>query len=149
MIGDLLKRINSVRNLIRLFLIIHLLTYLSVRQKDNQKFFKMLKFLFAGYNKLFAVILQVSLIIADAVSPAQARTLLVRMTGHHGHRFLNSDLQLGDPVFDEILMTGHRQVTDAYLLGLALRNKAKLATFDRTLSFLAAELGGHVECLRV
>ena len=33
-------------------------------------------------------------------------------------------------------LVGHRQVTDSYLLGLAMRKNAKVATFDRGLASL-------------
>jgi hypothetical protein len=36
-------------------------------------------------------------------------------------------------------LTGHQQVTDAYLLGLAMHKKGKLATMDRGVSELLAE----------
>jgi hypothetical protein len=38
----------------------------------------------------------------------------------------------------EQLLVGHKQVTDAYLLGLAIRRKAKLITLDRSISALLA-----------
>lgn len=34
-------------------------------------------------------------------------------------------------------ISGHQQVTDAYLLGLAIREDAALVTFDRGLKYLA------------
>ncbi len=43
---------------------------------------------------------------------------------------------------------GHQQVTDAYLLGLAIKEDAVLVTFDRGLVYLAgAEYEEHVELL--
>ena len=45
-------------------------------------------------------------------------------------------------------MQGHRQTTDAYLLGLAVFNKGKLATLDRGIVYLAGnEYSGHVELI--
>jgi uncharacterized protein len=45
-------------------------------------------------------------------------------------------------------MQGHRQVTDAYLLGLAIHNKGKLATLDRGIRHLAgAEFAANVEII--
>jgi hypothetical protein len=42
-------------------------------------------------------------------------------------------------------MQGHRQITDAYLLGLAVHNKGKLATLDRGICHLAGpEFSGLV-----
>ena len=34
-------------------------------------------------------------------------------------------------------ITGHRQVTDAYLLGMAIKEDGVLVTFDRGLKYLA------------
>jgi predicted nucleic acid-binding protein len=39
---------------------------------------------------------------------------------------------------------GHRQVTDAYLLGLAVNEGLTLVTFDRAMLHLAGEHGGRV-----
>jgi len=68
----------------------------------------------------------------DALSPQQAMELLETNAGHPAHRFWkdeNGFLSLAAPFADRI--TGHRQVTDAFLLGLALRNNGKVATLDR------------------
>lgn len=46
-------------------------------------------------------------------------------------------------------LQGHRQITDAYLLGLAAHHNAKLATLDKALLHLAGpELGAHVEYIQ-
>ena len=39
---------------------------------------------------------------------------------------------------------GHNQVTDAYLLGLAVRHRLVLTTFDKALLHLAGEHRNHV-----
>lgn len=39
----------------------------------------------------------------------------------------------------ELRITGHQQVTDAYLLGLAIHKKGRLATLDRALLSLLPE----------
>jgi hypothetical protein len=45
-------------------------------------------------------------------------------------------------------MQGHRQITDAYLLGLAIHNKGKLATLDRGILHLAGkEFAANVEVI--
>jgi toxin-antitoxin system PIN domain toxin len=41
-------------------------------------------------------------------------------------------------------MQGHRQTTDAYLLGLAIHNKGKLATLDRGIRHLAGTKFSHL-----
>jgi toxin-antitoxin system PIN domain toxin len=68
----------------------------------------------------------------DALSPADATALLARNLGHQGHQFWSDDLELPAAISGiEGRLQGHRQVTDAYLLALAHRNKGVLATFDR------------------
>jgi hypothetical protein len=45
-------------------------------------------------------------------------------------------------------MQGHRQTTDAYLLGLAIHNQGKLATLDRGIAYLAGrEFAANVEII--
>jgi uncharacterized protein len=46
-------------------------------------------------------------------------------------------------------ITGHRQVPDAYLLALAIRNRGKLVTFDRRILQLAPEGGANRACLEI
>lgn len=45
-------------------------------------------------------------------------------------------------------ITGHQQVTDAYLLGLVIKEDGVLVTFDRRLRYLAGpEFGKNIEVL--
>jgi predicted nucleic acid-binding protein len=47
-------------------------------------------------------------------------------------------------------MQGHRQTTDAYLLGLAIHNKGKLATLDRGIAHLAGrEFAANLEIIEI
>jgi uncharacterized protein len=75
-----------------------------------------------------------------AVSVAEAFELLTAITQRPGHRFWPMDISLAEAVqpFQERLF-GHRQVTDAYLLGLAIRNKGRVVTLDRGIEALAGE----------
>jgi toxin-antitoxin system PIN domain toxin len=78
--------------------------------------------------------------------------ILIRSTQHPRHRFLALDFSL-DVVQATCTgeLVGHRQITDAYLLTLAIRNGFKLATFDAALSHLLAtqaERDQHIELLR-
>jgi uncharacterized protein len=79
------------------------------------------------------------------VSDAVDRLARFTSTGHH--TFWADDLSLLDRrVFSAHLLTGHREITDAYLLALAVRNGGRLATFDesvRTDAVLGAD-PGHV-----
>jgi toxin-antitoxin system PIN domain toxin len=74
------------------------------------------------------------------ISVAQAFELLRAITERPGHRFWPMDITLAEAVkpFRERLF-GHRQVTDAYLLGLAIKNKGRLVTLDPGIETLAGE----------
>ncbi len=62
------------------------------------------------------------------------RLAAFRESGHHS--FWPDDLSLCDTtVFD--LAVGHRQLTDVYLLGLAVARDGFLATFDRSIPLKA------------
>jgi toxin-antitoxin system PIN domain toxin len=83
-------------------------------------------------------------IIADAVRPEQALEKLKDLTGRSGHYFWPDDVSMAETSFSfPSLLIGHRQVTDAYLLALALENNGCLATLDRGL-FEMARAGGGV-----
>lgn len=76
-------------------------------------------------------------IIEDAVLPQQALNLLKEMIGHKKHIFWPDDINWADSKNVPVeLLFGHQQVTDAYLLGLVLKNKGKLATMDQKMKFL-------------
>lgn len=52
-------------------------------------------------------------------------------TAHPAHEFWADDLSLLDEAaIDTTRIHGSRQLTDAYLLGLAVRHNGRLATFD-------------------
>ena len=75
--------------------------------------------------------------------PAQAAVaFLTALAERSAHRFWPDDLAMA-----EISMTGvigHRQVTDAYLAELARRHRGRLATFDRGLASLHADIADLV-----
>jgi toxin-antitoxin system PIN domain toxin len=74
------------------------------------------------------------LAVADAV--ATLRTLCE----HPHHRFLADDRGfVANPLVPHDVLIGHRQVTDAHLLGIARASDAVVVTFDRGCS----ELGGE------
>ncbi len=74
------------------------------------------------------------------VSIDDAAELLARNTAHAAHRFL--PMNFG---FDEVArcctgrLLGHRQITDAYLLTLAIRHDIALVTFDTGIAQLLAD----------
>jgi toxin-antitoxin system PIN domain toxin len=77
-------------------------------------------------------------IIADAVSPQEARAFLIEMVSHKKHVFWPDTIPADDPIFDELLIAGHRQVTDAFLLALTIKKKGKLATMDKGIRAMIA-----------
>jgi toxin-antitoxin system PIN domain toxin len=75
----------------------------------------------------------------DALAPAEALGLLERNLGHPAHEFWPDDVSLVESVGPLApRLQGHRQLSDAYLLGLALEHRGKLASFDGGLRGLAA-----------
>lgn len=63
--------------------------------------------------------------------------MLARIRRLEGHSFLSDDVAMvvGEHLVAEKVAT-YRQVTDAHLLALAVRHKARLATFDRGIKAL-------------
>lgn len=74
----------------------------------------------------------------DALAPADALGLLQRNLAHPAHEFWPDDVGLVDAVGPVVpRLQGHRQLTDVYLLGLALKRRGTLASFDGGLRALA------------
>jgi toxin-antitoxin system PIN domain toxin len=68
------------------------------------------------------------------VSPTQAIDLLARAADGPHHEFWSCDVSLLDPtVADRSRLHGPRQVTDAYLLALAVAHDGRFVTFDSAL----------------
>jgi predicted nucleic acid-binding protein len=76
----------------------------------------------------------------NALTPADALSLLQANLEHPDHRFWEEDISFANAVepFGQRLV-GHRQVSDAYLLGLAIRKKGRFATMDRAVVALLPE----------
>jgi uncharacterized protein len=84
-----------------------------------------------------------------AVTPTEALDLLSENLDHGQHRFWKDDVGVvqATNAFRSRLQ-GHRQIADSYLIGLAARNNATLATFDDgLLSLLSAEQDDLVELI--
>lgn len=80
-------------------------------------------------------------------SPAQVLGILTRLTELEGHVRWPDDVSLTDPgLFVAARLLTPAQVTDTYLLGLAVRHGGRLATLDRRLSPLAV-VGGAAALL--
>lgn len=74
---------------------------------------------------------------ADAVSPPEALSLLKTNMAAPDHMFWPDDVALTQAVeYAGARLVGHQQVTDAYLLGLAMQRGGVLATLDRGISSL-------------
>jgi predicted nucleic acid-binding protein len=73
-----------------------------------------------------------------AAAPAEAASRLRVLCADPSHEFWSDSVSLlDDSLFRLQAITGHRQITDLYLLGLAVRHGGRLATFDRSIPFKA------------
>lgn len=71
-------------------------------------------------------------------TPAEAVQILkaLKAAFDDSYEFWPDDVSLSDgKIFNETLIAGPRQVTDVYLLGLAMRHKASIVSFDRALAW--------------
>ena len=87
-------------------------------------------------------------VVGETISPADALDALATMTAQPLHEYWPESPEPRQlPTLQNLALVGHRQVTDAYLLGLAVHKRQQLATLDRgLLSFAAAQgLAAHVE----
>jgi len=76
----------------------------------------------------------------DAVPPPEAMKILSATLKHPGHSFWADEIDFVQAAQSfAAKLIGHQQITDAYLLGLAMHKKAKLATLDRSVSSLLPE----------
>ncbi len=77
-------------------------------------------------------------------------SLLGEMTSQKNHVFWPDSIELtGSDVIPEEMISGHRQVTDAYLLGLAAANNGTLVTLDRGISSLIPAGSRLCTCLEI
>lgn len=67
----------------------------------------------------------------DATPHEVAARLRVLCSGKDHHFWSDSLSILDERAFQTRMIAGHQKITDAYLLGLAVHYKGKLATFDR------------------
>ena len=87
-------------------------------------------------------------VIPDARTPEQAIHLLRQIRELPGHTFWDDDVSPVDSdatAFEKVV--GYRQVTDAHLLSLAMRRGGCLATFDRGVTELAADMPSAVDLI--
>jgi uncharacterized protein len=88
----------------------------------------------------------------DAPSIRHAISVLRESQSHPTHQFWADELKVAEALEPfEASLRGHQDVTDAYLLGLAIHKRGKLATFDQALVSLMHPRSAtisHVELLR-
>lgn len=74
-----------------------------------------------------------------ALSPQNALVALEMNLKLPGHKFWPDDISMAD-VFQQLgeRVMGHRQVTDAYLLALAVHHRGRFATLDESITTLGA-----------
>ncbi|MDX2179225.1 MAG: TA system VapC family ribonuclease toxin [Bryobacteraceae bacterium] len=76
---------------------------------------------------------------AYGISQPEARRRLERGIEHPAHSFWPADVSYSEAISLLLEPMGHKQVTDAYLLGLALHHGGQLATFDKALKIYFGE----------
>lgn len=81
--------------------------------------------------------------------PVLAAALLERVIELPFHEFWADDLPFSAHEIPKAGITGHRQITDAYLLGLAAHHDGKLVTLDRGISTFAPPGSAWVDSLEV
>jgi uncharacterized protein len=82
---------------------------------------------------------------SDALATQEALDLLSMNLGTRSHRFCPDDISLADAVKAlPVSLSGHRQVSDAYLLSLASHHGGKLATLGHSLASLLPPSSPHL-----
>jgi toxin-antitoxin system PIN domain toxin len=86
----------------------------------------------------------------DAVTPREAAGVLAANTAAKDHAFWPDELPFAEAIaFAGARLVGHQQVTDAYLLGLALRRGGMLATLDERIAALKEPKSAERKALEV
>jgi uncharacterized protein len=82
------------------------------------------------------------------MSMEEANAMLTRLKEHAGCHYqpMTHDWHTLTAPFSKRLH-GHNQITDAYLLGIAISAGLMLTTFDQAISHLAGEYSQHVQIL--
>jgi len=86
-------------------------------------------------------------ISGGALAVSDGRRLLEQVVGLPGHQFWPDDLPVTDVLAAAAVLTGHRQLTDAYLVALARGRDGCLATFDEGCAVLAPSEPDLVETI--
>ena len=84
---------------------------------------------------------------SNPVSVGRALSILSAQQRNPSHEFWPDDISIADPkIFDHSRVLGPKQITDVYLLALAVKNGGRLVTFDRGIP-LAAVRGAEARHL--
>jgi hypothetical protein len=76
-------------------------------------------------------------------TPAEVAGRLRSFCSTTDHHFWADSVSfLDESLFRTSMIGGHQKITDAYLLGLAVRNHGRLATFDRSIPLKAVQGAG-------
>ncbi len=71
-------------------------------------------------------------------------TMLQRSTASTFHKLWNNDISLLDStLFDHGWIHNHKQLNDVYLLGLAVKNRGRMVTFDQRIALAAVRYARH------
>lgn len=78
-------------------------------------------------------------VVGRQITPAEARQLLIQLTSHARHRYLENTPDPRDEAVGRYMANiyGHRQVNDAYLVAIASAHSARLVTFDTRIAAFA------------
>ncbi|HDQ41297.1 MAG TPA: VapC toxin family PIN domain ribonuclease [Desulfonatronum sp.] len=85
-----------------------------------------------------------------ALPAGEVAARLAEAAAHPSHQFWPADVNLLDATtFQWAYILGHRQITDAYLLALAIRWKGRFVTLDRRISSQAVTgcVQKHLHCI--
>jgi uncharacterized protein len=88
-------------------------------------------------------------IIPEAVTAGEALALLQRVVNLPTHTFWKDDISILDEAMPTSLLVGHRQITDAYLLGLAIHHGGRLVTLDGGLASLISKESPYAHALHI
>ncbi len=85
-------------------------------------------------NGVFRILSMPSYFLGRLTYP-QIREMMQKVCVHVDHLFWPDDLSLrADDVLDWSRITGHNQITDAYLLALAVKHGGSFASFDQKIA---------------
>lgn len=89
-------------------------------------------------------------VFPEAPSPGKAIEVLEANLRHPNHTFWEDDISFAEAVSPFAgLLKGHQQVTDAYLLGLAIHKGGILATFDAGIAALLEPKSSYSRSIEV